>query len=266
MRKLIKISILFYFLFLHLAFANETSDCEYLASVAEEKKDLPAGILSSISNVEAGRIVGSNPKRGWPWTVNHSGEGLFFENKLDAVKYVRSHLEIGDINMDVGCMQISLKWHSNQFSSLEEAFDPKLNINYAAVFLKKLFNDHGDWNLAIKHYHSADPNKNIKYHEKVLSAWGMEKNTNQLKPLQVIKANLTLPMLKPNLKILDKTKKLKVDQSLIKKNTNLKSENNTVIDNQDKNVVSSQRKSKNSSFIDERWDLVLKFRKEFKNY
>ena len=266
MRKLIKISILFYFLFLHLAFANETSDCEYLASVVEEQKDLPAGILSSISNVEAGRIIGKNPKRGWPWTVNHSGEGLFFENKLDAINYVRSHLEIGDINMDVGCMQISLKWHSNQFSSLEEAFDPKLNINYAAVFLKKLFNDHGDWNQAIKHYHSADPNKNIKYHEKVLSAWGMEKSINQLKPLQLIKANLTLPMLKPNLKILEKTKELNGDQSLIKKNTNLTSKNNTVIDNEDKNVVKSQKKSKNPSFINERWDLVLKFRKEFKNY
>ena len=48
MRQLIKLSIFFYFLFLHFAFANETSDCEYLASVVEEKKDLPAGILSSI--------------------------------------------------------------------------------------------------------------------------------------------------------------------------------------------------------------------------
>ena len=54
-------------------------------------------------------------------------------------------------------------------------------------------------------------------------------------------------------------------RSLIKKNTNLTSEKNTVIDNQDKNVVSSQRKSENPSFINERWDLVLKFRKEFKN-
>ncbi len=198
MRKLIKLFILFNFLFPYLAFANVSSDCEYLASVVEEKKDLPAGILSSISNVEAGRIIGNNPKKGWPWTVNHSGEGLFFENKSDAIKYVRSHLDIGDINMDVGCMQISLKWHSNQFSSLDEAFDPKLNINYAAVFLKKLFNDHGDWNEAIKHYHSADPHKNIKYHQKVLSAWGIKKNTNQSKPLQLIKANLTLPMLKPN--------------------------------------------------------------------
>ena len=140
-------------------FANTLIDCEYLASVIEEKKDLPVGLLSSISNVEAGRIIHNNPKRGWPWTVNHAGEGLFFESKLEATKYVKRYLKLGDVNMDVGCMQISLKWHSDNFSTLEEAFDPLININYAADFLKKLFSIHKDWNLAIKHYHSSDPKK-----------------------------------------------------------------------------------------------------------
>ena len=36
--------------------------------------------------------------------------------------------------MDVGCMQISFKWHSDNFASLEQAFDPVININYAADF------------------------------------------------------------------------------------------------------------------------------------
>ena len=42
-------------------FAKTIIDCEYLAAVAEEN-DLPAGLLSSISNVEAGRIIGNNQK------------------------------------------------------------------------------------------------------------------------------------------------------------------------------------------------------------
>ena len=115
-------------------YGNTHIDCEYLASVTEEKKDLPAGLLSSISNVEAGRIIGNNLKRGWPWTVNHAGEGLFFESKLEATQYVKRYLKLGDVNMDVGCMQISLKWHSDNFSTIEEAFDPIININYAADF------------------------------------------------------------------------------------------------------------------------------------
>ena len=70
-------------------FAKTVIDCEYLAAVAEEKNDLPAGLLSSISNVEAGRIIGNNPKRGWPWTVNHAGEGFFFESKSEATNMLK---------------------------------------------------------------------------------------------------------------------------------------------------------------------------------
>ena len=180
----VKLSYLFIFIItvfpvINFSIAKTIPDCEYLANVVEEQQDLPVGILSSISNVEAGRIINDKPKKGWPWTVNHAGEGLFFESKPDAIKYVEDHLNIGDLNLDVGCMQISLKWHSKKFSSLEEAFDPKVNINYAAIFLKNLFRNHGDWNLAIKYYHSSDPNKNIKYHQKVIAAWhGKEKEVD----------------------------------------------------------------------------------------
>ena len=260
--KLIKISLLFYFLSFQISKAKTIEDCEYLANVIEETKDLPAGILSSISNVEAGRILGNKPKRGWPWTVNHSGEGLFFENKLDAIQYVTSHLERGDLNMDVGCMQISLKWHSNQFSSLEEAFDPKININYAASFLTKLFNDHGDWNLAIKHYHSADPKKHLKYHKKVLAAWGISENVNQGYTPELIKANLTLPISKPHLKSISKFGKVKGNEFLVKNDLNLEKKNTVLAGNQIKN---NKKEKVNPKFINDRWDLVLKFRKEFKN-
>ena len=92
-------------------------------------------------------------------------------NKSEAIQYVKRYLKLGDLNMDVGCMQISLKWHSDNFATLDQAFDPIININYAADFLKKLFSIHKDWNLAIKHYHSSDPKKNIKYHRKVLAVW-----------------------------------------------------------------------------------------------
>ena len=260
--KLIKISLLFYCLSFQISKAKTIEDCEYLANVIEETKDLPAGILSSISNVEAGRIIGNKPKRGWPWTVNHSGEGLFFENKLDAIQYVTSHLERGDLNMDVGCMQISLKWHSNQFSSLEEAFDPKININYAASFLTKLFNDHGDWNLAIKHYHSADPKKHLKYHKKVLAAWGISENVSQGLTPELIKANLTLPISKPHLKSIPKFGKVKGNEFLVKNDLNLEKKNTVLAGNQIKN---NKKEKVNPKFINDRWDLVLKFRKEFKN-
>ena len=250
-------------IFLHFSTFNSLAkniiDCEYIASVVEEQNDLPVGILSSISNVEAGRIIGNNPKRGWPWTVNHSGEGLFFESKNEAIRYVRKNLKLGDVNMDVGCMQISIKWHSENFSTLEEAFDPKRNINYAADFLKKLYSIHKDWNLAIKHYHSSDPNKNIKYHQKVLAAWQGSKITENKE--HFIKANLTLPISKPEY--------IKVKNSInsnnsfeLKKVTKTKNIRNNNKGNNNQIVLKTPKKPK---FIQDRWEIVLKFRKEFQN-
>ena len=259
------IFIITFFSGVNFSMAKAVPDCEYLASVVEEQQDLPVGILSSISNVEAGRIINGKPKKGWPWTVNHSGEGLFFESKLDAIKYVEDHLNIGDLNLDVGCMQISLKWHSEKFSSLEEAFDPKVNINYAAIFLKNLFRNHGDWNLAIKYYHSSDPNKNIKYHQKVIAAWhGKEKEVDPvISSSQLIKSNLTLPLAKPDYKTLKKLAVFKDLQSIKKNDAN--QNNKKVINlNKDPKIVSS-KSPKKPKFINERWHLVLKFRKQFKN-
>ena len=241
-------------------FANTLIDCEYLASVTEEKKDLPAGLLSSISNVEAGRIIDDNPKRGWPWTVNHAGEGLFFESKLEATRYVKRYLKLGDVNMDVGCMQISLKWHSDNFSSTEEAFDPITNINYAADFLKKLFSFHKDWNLAIKHYHSSDPKKNVKYHQKVLAAWRGTEFSNSKESF--IKANLTLPISKPEYNKIKNSINLSKNYKVSTKTSQKQIFDSKNISNNINSVFNQTNKPR---FIQDRWDIVLKFRKEFQN-
>ena len=68
-------------------------------------------------------------------------------------------------------MQISVKWHSHAFSSPESMLDPYTNIAYAAVFLEELYQTHGDWELAIKYYHSADTKKNKPYLQKVNAVW-----------------------------------------------------------------------------------------------
>ncbi len=257
--KVITICLLF-FHYINYSFANENHDCEFLASIIEEKFDLPAGILVSISNVEAGRIIANNKKKGWPWTVNHSGEGLFFENKIDAISYVKENLKKGDTNLDVGCMQISLKWHSNNFQSVEDAFDPEKNILYAAKFLRKLYKDHGNWTKAIKFYHSSDPKKNRKYHKKVLLAWS--KNNLQISQgsQKIVLANLILPVSKPDLKNAKITSQNIIKQKVADKNfVTKKIHKKNIKENH------SMNNKKFPTFILNRWVLVEKFRKEFSN-
>jgi hypothetical protein len=72
-------------------------------------------------------------------------------------------------------MQINLKYHPEAFADLEEAFDPAANVAYAAAFLKALRNDKGSWAKAVAHYHSATPERYIRYRTKVFAAWRDER-------------------------------------------------------------------------------------------
>ena len=150
---------------------SDLNVCETVAVEAENAFNLPSGILTSIARVESGRKTDTGVYRAWPWTINDNGKGLFFETRKSAVDYIIKQKEFDNTHIDIGCMQISVKWHSHAFSSPESMLDPYTNIAYAAVFLEELYQTHGDWELAIKYYHSADTKKNIPYLQKVNAVW-----------------------------------------------------------------------------------------------
>jgi len=150
---------------------NYISICETHTPELEMAFDLPRGVLTAISRVESGRPNGKGVRLGWPWTINHDGRGLFFENKQDMLAYARAHINKGDLRMDIGCMQISIFWHKDQFASLEEMADPSGNIAYAAAFLADLKDRHGNIDQAIRHYHNADPAANTPYVARVYDVW-----------------------------------------------------------------------------------------------
>ncbi len=151
-------------------FTAENS-CEAVASEAEEAFSLPEGILTSIARVESGRKMQDGFYKAWPWTINDNGKGLFFDTRQSAIDYINKQKKLDNIGIDIGCMQISVKWHAHAFSSNESMLDPYTNIAYAAIFLEELYQNHGEWDLAIKHYHSADKEKNVPYLQKVNAVW-----------------------------------------------------------------------------------------------
>ena len=59
--------------------------------------------------------------------------------------------------IDVGCMQINHHYHSAHFASLAAMFDPALNIDYAARFLRELRQREQTWTMAVARY-NAGPN------------------------------------------------------------------------------------------------------------
>ena len=146
------------------------NSCEKTIESIELQTDIPKGLLLGIGKAEAIRKI-NNKYIIWPWTINHAGKSMFFDTKKQMRNYVFKNLKRNDFNIDVGCMQINIKWHKNNFKKIVDMFEVGPNISYAASFLLQLKNKHGSWDKAIKHYHSSNPKKNIPYLIKVKSFW-----------------------------------------------------------------------------------------------
>ncbi|HYG86115.1 MAG TPA: lytic transglycosylase domain-containing protein [Azospirillum sp.] len=113
---------------------------------------IPRGILHAMSMVESGR--GGMP---WPWALNLSGEPRYPATRAEALRLM--HDEVGGLRTDVavGCMQIHTRWHAGSFAIAEDILDPTVNVTYAARFLRELYDRHGSWTEAVRHYHASDP-------------------------------------------------------------------------------------------------------------
>lgn len=138
----------------------------------EQVSDIPAHMLTALSVVESGRWDSDRQARiAWPWTVNNGGTGKFFRTKAEAIAHVRALQARGEWNIDVGCMQINLHYHGDAFDSLEKAFEPRANVEYAAKFLTDLYRQTGSWTQAVSRYHSATPHLAERYMGKFRTAF-----------------------------------------------------------------------------------------------
>ncbi len=144
-------------------------DCTKLIDNIEKKHKIPNKLLEAISLTESGRTVGGKYV-AWPWSLNILGESFFFENKNDLLITLKNKIKIQK-NIDIGCMQINYKYHNKKFKNIEEILNPKNNIEWAALYLKQLFNKYNSWNKAIAKYHSSNPERMQKYLAKVHKNW-----------------------------------------------------------------------------------------------
>jgi len=250
---------------------SDLNVCETVAAEAENAFNLPSGILTSIARVESGRKTDTGVYRAWPWTINNNGEGLFFDTRKSAVDYIIKQKELDNTHIDIGCMQISVKWHSHAFSSPESMLDPYTNIAYAAVFLEELYQTHGDWELAIKYYHSADTKKNIPYLQKVNAVW---KNQPQpiVEPMTASSSiKISESLIKPEKVSIGPTSNPSITVSDEKELTNSKLAMSLIHKKETKLIKSQKLKQsqppenfiKSQPYLASEWEKVIHFRELF---
>jgi hypothetical protein len=149
--------------------ASQSAQCRTAIAAAEIKYQLPPSLLGSIAKVESGRpIVSLGRVQAWPWTIDADGQALFLDSRAAAVAWARLGLQHGVRFMDIGCMQVDLQLHPDAFKSLDQAFDPAANADYAARYLRSLHDEaHGDWNVAVGWYHSHTLDLAADYRDRV---------------------------------------------------------------------------------------------------
>jgi Transglycosylase SLT domain len=148
------------------------SVCLAALAAAEARYAIPAGLLRAIGIVESGRrSEATGVVQPWPWTINVEGEAHYFDTKAQAIAWVRQAQARGTRSIDTGCAQVNLMHHPAAFASLEQAFDPAANADYAARFLLTLRTAAaGDWVAAVGNYLSQTPELAHAYRRRVQAA------------------------------------------------------------------------------------------------
>ncbi|EIF42851.1 lytic transglycosylase, catalytic [gamma proteobacterium BDW918] len=148
--------------------------------VAKEKK-VPETIFYALVLNESRSLVDTDGKRRvlpWPWTINHRGEPHYFPSKQAAIQYAQSLVRSGDRLFDIGLAQVNWHHHSHRFTSLESAFEPRINLTAAAGFLREQYErkECSTWELAVGCYHrpgqrAKDKAIAKKYSDRVINLW-----------------------------------------------------------------------------------------------
>jgi soluble lytic murein transglycosylase-like protein len=150
--------------------------CEAAAIHHERDNELPRALLAAVAMAESGRSVpGARTARAWPWTINAEGRPYYFKTKDEAIAKTQQLLDGGMRSIDVGCMQVNLRYHPQAFASLDDAFDPMTNVAYGAEFLMRLRERTGSWQQAVAHYHSQTEWRGGRYFARVIRIWKNER-------------------------------------------------------------------------------------------
>ncbi len=139
---------------------------------AEQRYHIPARLLVAVGLAESGRRdPASRMVAPWPWTLNAQGTGHFYDSADEAAREAAKLLDRNIGVVDVGCMQVDLFHHPHAFPTLRAAFDPAGNVDFAAQYLRRLYENDRSWPSAVAAYHAGDPAKGADYLARVLYYW-----------------------------------------------------------------------------------------------
>lgn len=127
--------------------------CLFWASVAEQHYQMPRGLMSALVTLES---------KANPNALNVDGKALYFSSAVEAAAAIKE-LTPRSFEVDVGCGQLTVRWHGPRFTSIGAMLDPRTNLSYASWHLSELREKYGSWSAAVARYHSFQPDRGRRY-------------------------------------------------------------------------------------------------------
>lgn len=157
-----------------LATSNETSAFSLKDSVFEKagmEYNVDPVLLYSIALVESAIDA---PEKGFlkpsPWTLR-TNKPYYAKSKQEAEALLDRLIQTNK-SIDVGMMQINLKWHGHRVKSPKELLDPLTNVRTGAQIISEQIKRYPkDAALAVGNYHSSRPDRARWYSRHVLRVY-----------------------------------------------------------------------------------------------
>lgn len=167
---------------------------QFYIQVAEEY-DIPPVIFYSVALTESKKTIRPGVIRPWPWTltVNKCSEETIsvygkqelkylckpephtYKSKQEAISALKTFLNEGHRNIDIGPMQINWKFNEHLLKTPELALEPLFNLRAGATKLRTEYvRSGGNWWTAVGYYHNPGASEHQRmwahrYRKKVLS-------------------------------------------------------------------------------------------------
>lgn len=126
-------------------------------------------LLYAIALMESGRLEGESQIAPWPWALNVEGEAFFPTSRDEAVQLLAAH---HGKSVDVGLMQVNIRWHGHRVTSPRDLLEPTTNLKIGATILKEaLDSEPGDLTVGLGRYHSASPDRGRAYAQTVIALY-----------------------------------------------------------------------------------------------
>lgn len=128
-------------------------------------------VLYAVALVESRKHGEQNHVTPWPWAINNAGKSFIPNSQQEAELLLNKILDDGKQNVDVGIMQVNLRWHGHRVTKPEHLLNPNTNLEIGARLLAEAIQSAPN-NLALgvgRYYSWKNVPAAVEYGQQVLA-------------------------------------------------------------------------------------------------